>query len=151
MNDESRSGPGDGTGGTHDASDLPGRLAGKDRALTRTIQERDEAIARAEAAERRAETLAAEREEAQLTAKRVQLEAKYPLAVEALGSRLDFHVDDNDFLASMEARLGGGEREPREPRMDTNVGPRRSWAPPPEDDSIAGLERRLERMGNPYS
>lgn len=136
---------------TTDPENWRGRLAGKDRALTATIAERDALAERAATAEARAE--AAERALAavQREALRLDAERKWPLAVELLGSRAP--LDDPQYLGSVEARLRGEDDSVPEPLIDRN-NPRRSSpaAPKPIDKKSADeLEGDLAGFGNPFT
>jgi len=141
--------PGSGDPGT--PTEISKRLAGVHRALTSTIQERDAAAARAEAAEARLATLEAERDAARLDLRRTELEMKYPAALDALGDRADF--DDEDFLARMEDRLKGpSDPAPREARIDANNPRKMSYLPPSVDDMSAdALVDSLKAQGNPWT
>lgn len=133
-----------------DSTEWRKRIAGKDRALTDTIRQRDDLAAKLAELERRAadaETRAADLEAA---AERARLERRFPMAIDLLGTRAP--LDDENYLARLESRLAGdkdGERSEGVFYIDPN-NPRRSRAALAEPDTADDLVGRLRSMGNPF-
>ena len=146
-------------------STLNKRLTGKDQALTRAQQERDQMRAEAEALRQwklskeqadmtEVQKLQAERDQARADAQAARSEATaarlardFPLAAQILGDNLA--LADSVKLAEIEARLKAGTDETEPPaRVDPNL-PRRSPAPPAGKSSYEQL--RDEFMQTPSS
>lgn len=143
-----------------DAATLKKRLAGKDQALTRIQQERDAAKARlaeleaAEQARKEAEMTELERANARLAeaerkaaeaeakALRVELTAKYPNAIEALGGELL----SEEKLEALESRLTAAATPAAEAEEEPRVlatRPRASTTPPEPVSRVADLKARI--------
>ena len=148
------------------------RLAGKDQALTRAMQERDQLRKEADDLRRwkadqekvnmtelereqaRAKELESELAQARRDAERERLARKNPLFAEFLEEASGLSADEAEevfqkVLAKAKADAGGLEPEPEVPRVDPNRN-RRNPPAAPKKRTASDIENAIEALGNPW-